>query len=68
MRWKREAPAAPEHNEIRERRVFAWKPKEVGNEVVWLESYGVRERFFQPASGNPGWWSVVSEYTLVHYY
>lgn len=64
MRWNRKpAPAAGQWN-IRERRVFAWKPTPVGDYIVWLEWFAVHEQFFQPASGSPGWWKESSRNVL----
>ena len=58
MRWRANPPPKPKHNEKRVRLVFAWKPKLVGGDIVWLESYEVHETWFEPRSGPPGWWSL----------
>lgn len=57
MHWLTKEDRYPNDGETRDRLVFAWKPTKVGRHTVWLEWYEVRERFFQPANGNPGWWS-----------
>jgi hypothetical protein len=65
MRWK--TPETPKNGEQRTRRVFAWKPTKIGKETVWLEFYAVREQFFVPAGGGPGWWAYRSTETLDYY-
>lgn len=56
MKWIAERPELPKSGEVRLRAVFAWKPTRVGDFVVWLETYRLKETFFQPAGGHPGWW------------
>lgn len=58
MRWKHKPPEYPEDGEIRARRKFAWRPTLVEGVMVWLEFYAIEERFYQPESGDPGWWWV----------
>jgi hypothetical protein len=57
MRWRATKPKLPEGGDKRTRLVFAWKPKPVEDQVVWLESYEVHESYFSPRGGGPGWWS-----------
>lgn len=67
MRWKRKIDKQPEGGDRRSRRVFAWKPVPIGDTIVWLETYLIEEVYFQPAGGNPGWWSEISRHTLDYY-
>lgn len=67
MRWNVKRETGPKDGETRTRYVFAWKPTVVDDEVVWLESYAIYERFFQPSSGAPGWWSESERRTLDYY-
>lgn len=55
------------HGDLRDRKVFAWRKTRVHEYVVWLETYQVRERYYQPISGNPGWWAEISRNTLFWY-
>lgn len=64
MKWSYQPPPVLTGGETRSRRVFAWKPTRIGQWVVWLEFYEVHERFFAPASGNPGRWTETSINTL----
>lgn len=57
MLSKRKEIRLPKSGEKRQRAVFAWKPVEVSEGTIWLERFVVEEEFFQPASGNPGWWA-----------
>lgn len=66
MRWKK--PQEPKAGDVRTRRLFAWKPKTIGDVVVWLEFYAIRERYYTPVGGNPGWWSHHETVTLDVYY
>lgn len=68
MRWKTAKPPPPKGGDTRSRKVFAWRPTKVGEYTVWLERYIIEEQYFQPAGGNPGWWSEKGRYTLVYYY
>lgn len=63
MRWKYE-PERPKNGDIRVKRVFAWKKTRIGNYIIWLETYQVTEKYFEPVGGNPGWWSEISKETL----
>jgi hypothetical protein len=56
MRWNRKEAENPKGGEIKTVRRFAWRPIQAGDKVVWLENYCARFKFFQPTSGNPGWW------------
>jgi hypothetical protein len=47
--------------------VFAWKRTKVGDYIVWLEFYGIEERFFMSVTGN-GWWTQSKKYTLEYMY
>lgn len=67
MRWKRKIEKPPEGGDRRTRRVFAWKKTPVRDYIVWLEFYEITEVYFQPAGGNPGWWSEVSRDILIAY-
>jgi hypothetical protein len=64
MKFKIAKIDPPKRNDIRIRRIFAWKKTRVGDYEVWLESYQVTEKFFQPAGGNPGWWSETDRTVL----
>jgi hypothetical protein len=66
MRWK-EKLKTPFDGQVRHRKVFAWKKTKVGEYIVWLEFYGVEERYFLAASGT-GWWTRSKKYTLEHMY
>lgn len=57
MRWVTKTTEPPRHGDERTRRVFAWKPTKVGRYTVFLESFLVEERFHEPTSGAPGWWT-----------
>ena len=52
------------NGDLRDRKVFAWRKTKVGDYWVWLETYCVREKYFQPVGGNPGWWSEVEKIPL----
>ena len=65
MKWKY---AEPKSGDKRTRRVFAWRKTKIGEYIVWLETYEIDEIFFQPAGGNPGWWSEKAKRTLVYYF
>lgn len=60
MRWLTKSEVQPQGGEVRYKKVFAWKKTKVGLYTVWLEYFEVKERFFEPISGNPGWWSEES--------
>lgn len=64
MRWQTKKDDPPKGGELRCRYIIAWKPTEVGDKTVWLERYEIKERFFQPTGGGPGWWSEISRNTL----
>ena len=65
MKFKIKTITPPKHGEHRTRRVFAWRKTRVGDYWVWLETYEVHERFFQPVCGGPGWWSETSTNVLM---
>jgi len=67
MRWKLKKVKAPKDGEERIRAVFAWRPTDVENYVVFLEHYQIHERYFEPANGNPGWWAEFARYVCVYY-
>jgi hypothetical protein len=64
MKFKIAKVDPPINGQIRTRRVFAWKKTRVGDYWVWLESYMVIEKFYQPVGGNPGWWSETDRIVL----
>jgi hypothetical protein len=66
MKWK-EKVEIPFTGQVRHRRVFAWKRTKVGDYIVWLEFYGIEERFFMSVTGN-GWWTQTKKYTLEYMY
>ncbi len=68
MKWNIPQETVLYGGEERVRRQFAWKPAKVGKQMVWLEHYEIEERFFAPASGNPGWWKEISRQALDWYY
>ena len=63
MKWKIKKPE-DKAGDLRDRKVFAWRKTKVGDYWVWLETYRIRERYFQPISGTPGWWSEVEKSPL----
>lgn len=67
MRWRAEPKLVTSDNAVRERQVFAWRPTRVGEHTVWLEFYLLREIFFKPVNGQPGWWSEKSRHILDWY-
>ena len=56
MRWLTTPEKPLQGGDRRTRTLFAWKPIKVGDYTVFLERYQVREQFYAPASGAPGWW------------
>jgi hypothetical protein len=60
LKWKTKIDSPPVGGDRRTRGVFAWRKTQVRGYIVWLEKYQVEEVYFQPAGGNPGWWSEVS--------
>lgn len=68
MRWKTKPPQPPQHNNIRRLRKFAWSPIVLFDYTLWLESYIVVERFYQPKSGLPGWWKEIARDFTDDYY
>ena len=66
MKWK-EKLKTPFNGQVRHRKVFAWKKTMVGEYIVWLEFYGVEERYFLAANGT-GWWTQSKKYTLEYMY
>lgn len=64
MRWLSNKKPPPEGDQVRWRKVFAWKRTDVGRHVVWLEWYWVVERFHEPASGSQGWWSEYARHII----
>jgi hypothetical protein len=63
MKWKIKKPNY-KVGDLRDRKMFAWRKTKVGDYYVWLETYCVRERYFQPISGTPGWWSEIEKIPL----
>lgn len=57
MRWRVNEEWVPKQGDRRDRLVFAWKKTRVEGWWVWLEHYYVTEKYYEPASGMPGWWS-----------
>ena len=68
MKWKITNKELPKNGATRTIRRFAWRRTRVGNYIVWLERYKIEERYFQPASGNPGWWHEIERRRLVWMY
>lgn len=68
MKWKMTDKMPPKGGDIRTVRRFAWKPTQIGRYTVWLERFEIELRYFQPESGNAGWWSEVERRTLVWMY
>lgn len=74
MRWK--ADPAPKEGDTRERRKFAWFPTLIGDEVVWLEQYGIKQRYITTVHIDTDVkvpypvleWVVIDRYTLDYYY
>ena len=64
MKWKIKKQPNYKGGDLRDRTVFAWRKTKVGDYHVWLETYCVRERYFQPISGTPGWWSEIEKIPL----
>lgn len=54
MRWRLDKE--PKNGDIRYRYVFAWKKTIVGQYVVWLETFVIEEKYYEPTGGNKGWW------------
>ena len=55
MKWKKEP--YPKLDARRELLRFAWKPREIGDHIVWLEFYSVNQRYHIPSyCHNAGWW------------
>lgn len=73
MRWK--ADSTPMEGEIRNRRKFALFPTLVGDQVVWLERYGIEEKYtmtlgFDSDTKTPYHmleWVEINRYTLNYY-
>ena len=66
MRWKARPAPEPKDGDARVVRRYAGRPTRVGDMTVWLESYAVRERFFQPLNG-AGRWDEDGRETLDYY-
>jgi len=50
MEWKAKyTPTTPKPNDVRFKRVFAWLPKQVGGNVVFLEYYEVLQAYLEQA-------------------
>lgn len=65
MKWSRSvAERLAKNGDWRTRRQFAWWPIDVGDHVVWLESYEIEERYFE-TPGCRGRWSEMSRRTVV---
>jgi hypothetical protein len=67
MRWEAKDEKRPKNGDVRCRLVFACKRVRVGRFMVWIEFYEVWERYFEPASGNPGWWIETDKKLAVYY-
>ena len=73
MRWK--ADQTPKEGDTRERRKFAWFPTLIGEYYVWLERYGITEKYmatlrFDFDTKMPYHvleWVETEQYTLVYY-
>ena len=52
------------NGDLRDRRVFAWRKTRVCEYRVWLETYVIREKYFQPVNGNTGWWAEIEKIPL----
>lgn len=73
MRWK--ADPTPMEGEIRKRCKFAWFPTLVGDHVVWLERFGIEEKYtmslgFDSDAKMPYHvleWVEINRYTLDYY-
>jgi len=74
MRWK--ADSIPKEGDTRKRHRFAFFPTLVGDQVVWLERYGIKQKYmatlsFDQDTGTPYpvvMWVEVERYTLDYYY
>lgn len=74
MRWK--ADPTPKEGDTRKRNKFAWFPTQIGDEVVWLERYGITEKYmatlgFDSDAKMPYHvlqWVETERYTLAYYY
>ena len=73
MRWKIKQQEWVEGS-IRKRYRFAWFPTKVGNVMVWLERYVVKEQLECATVINEGFtcrelrWTEISRDTLDYYY
>jgi hypothetical protein len=63
VKWRSKKATNPPPNSYRRRRCFAWKPREIGDVVVWLETYQVEEVYRVPLNGS-GYWRVLKEEPL----
>lgn len=61
MRWNKPKPkSSPVDGEVRIRRVFAWKPTEIGDEIAWLEFFEIRELYVKANCFNGPYWVELS--------
>ena len=73
MRWK--ADPTPKEGDTRNRSKFAWFPTQIADEVVWLEQYGIEEKYTMTVRFDEGVkvpcpvleWVVIDRYTLDYY-
>jgi len=64
MRWK--CRAEPKEHDRRQVRRFAWLPTRIDDKAVWLERYGVQQRWrvIYSEFGPYGIWEDEQRYTL----
>lgn len=73
MRWK--ADPTPKEGDTRNRRKFAWFPTPIGDEVVWMERYGIEEKYTMTVALDSDTafvypvleWVEIDRYTLDYY-
>jgi hypothetical protein len=73
MRWK--ADPTPKEGDIRYRNKFAWFPTQIGNEIVWLERFGIHQKYMQTVRFDSDTkttypvmeWVEIDRYTLDYY-
>lgn len=65
MRWKTRPIPSPKTGDTRIKYKMAWKPTKVQEHTVWLEFFGIEERFFQPP-GELGVWSEITRWLATY--
>lgn len=73
MRWK--ADSTPKEGDTRNRRKFAWFPTLVGDYIVWLERFGIEEKYMATLAFDTDakmtypvvMWVEINRYTLDYY-